>query len=196
MKVSDVCLKKHLDLHLQMLVCSTQILTRLRKPDLLWDDDEDCHDDIYTGYPKKTHFLNCRFAKPGLRVCGLPLPVKQPTVEGHVRRKSKRSVEAPRQGVIEVKQMKIKFWIWNPQKYKRNPIYVYEVCVCCKKMICMYMMDKYDIYCEKVSVCLSVTFYPHFLEWSVFWVERREGKQDVEKTHKCIHLADFSAAFF
>ena len=149
------------------------------------------------GIPKKTHFLNCHFAKPGLRVCGLPLPVKQPTVEGHVRRKSKRSVEAPRQGVIEVKQMKIKFWIWNPQKYKRNPIYVYEVCVCCKKNdICMYMMDKYDIYCKKVSVCLSVTFYPHFLEWSVFWVERREGKQDVEKTHKCIHLADFPAAFF
>ena len=82
LKVSDVCLKQHLGLHLSMLPCLTQILTRLRKPDLLWGDDEDCHDDIYTGYPKKTHFLNCHFAKPGLRVCGLPIPVKQPTVEG------------------------------------------------------------------------------------------------------------------
>ena len=27
------------------------------------------------GLPKKTHFLNYRFAKPGLRACGLPLPV-------------------------------------------------------------------------------------------------------------------------
>ena len=39
------------------------------------------------GVPKKTHFSNFRFAKPGLRVRDLPLPVKQPTVEGHVRLK-------------------------------------------------------------------------------------------------------------
>ena len=51
----------------------------------------------------------------------------------------------------------------------------------------MLMMVRYDIYCEKVSVCLSVTFYRHVLERSVFWVERRKGKQDVEKTHKCTH---------
>ena len=172
-----------------MLVCSTQILTRLRKPDLLWDDDEKCHDDIYTGYPKKTHFLNCRFAKPGLRVCGLPLPVKQPTVEGHVRRKSKRSVEAPRQGVIEVKQMEIKFWIWNPQKYKRNPIYVYEVCVCCKKWyVCIWWINMIYIAKKCLSVCLS-RFILTFL--SEVYSERREGKEDVEKTHKCIHLAFF-----
>ena len=56
LKVSDVCLKQHLGLHLSMLPCLTQILTRLRKPDLLWGDDEDCHDDIYTGYPKKCTF--------------------------------------------------------------------------------------------------------------------------------------------
>ena len=29
-----------------------------------------------TGHPKKRHFLNCRFAKPGLMACGLPLPVE------------------------------------------------------------------------------------------------------------------------
>ena len=111
---------------------------------------------LYWVSQKKTHFLNCRFAKPGLRVCGLPLPVKQPTVEGHVGRKSKRSVEAPRQGVIEVKQMKIKFWIWNPQKYKRNPIYVYEVCVCCKKWyVCIWWINMIYIAKKCLSVCLS-----------------------------------------
>ena len=26
------------------------------------------------GVPEKTYFLNCRFAKPAMRVCGLPLP--------------------------------------------------------------------------------------------------------------------------
>ena len=36
------------------------------------------------GVPK-THFLNCRFAKLGLRVGGLPQRVKQPTgSEGHI----------------------------------------------------------------------------------------------------------------
>ena len=29
----------------------------------------------YKGCPQKTHFLNCRFGKPDLRVYGLPLPV-------------------------------------------------------------------------------------------------------------------------
>ena len=29
--------------------------------------------DEILGVPEKTHFLNCRFAKPALRVSGLPL---------------------------------------------------------------------------------------------------------------------------
>ena len=31
---------------------------------------------------EKTHFLYCRFAKLGLRICDLPLPFKQPTCIG------------------------------------------------------------------------------------------------------------------
>ena len=36
----------------------------------------------YTGCPKKRHFLNCCFAKLGLKIHGLPLPVKQLTGSG------------------------------------------------------------------------------------------------------------------
>ena len=34
---------------------------------------------------QKTHFLNCNFAKPGLRVRGPPLPVEQATCSGRPR---------------------------------------------------------------------------------------------------------------